>query len=369
MKSPSANRMAQASVTWENYVEHAALSDIGLRRANNQDSLSVVLAKSSDPASGSTVQPGAKITYTLTAQNVSDGVVRNGMASDDLSDVLNHATLDSVPAGATITGTTLHWALPELQPDQTATLSYTVTVNTDALGQRLHNVATPGPGGNCVPVGDIGDLSAGNARAAALSVGRAAAFSVGRAAAEDPEVCQTTHLTPDWTLTKTSNPASGSTVQPGGVVTYTLTAHNPSAAVVTGATATDDLSGVLDHATLRQPLPSGTTLSGTTLSWTLPTLQPGGTSRLSYAVTVDSDAYDATLTNVVTPGGYGHCAGACTTTHHTPNKPVPPPPPTPPPHHGLPNTGGPSLLPAGIGVGLLLGGGLLVVWSRRRRVN
>ena len=268
-----------------------------------------LLAKSSDPASGSTVQPGAKITYTLTAQNVSDAVVRNGIATDDLSDVLNHATLDSVPAGATVTGTTLHWALPELQPDQTATLSYTVTVNTDALGQRLHNVATPGPGGNCVPVGDIGDLSAGNARAAALSMGRAAAFSVGRAAAEDPEVCQTTHLTPDWTLTKTSNPASGSTVQPGGVVTYTLTAHNPSAAVVTGATATDDLSGVLDHATLRQPLPSGAALSGTTLSWTLPTLQPGGTVRLSYAVTVDSDAYDATLTNVVTPGGYGHCAG------------------------------------------------------------
>ena len=323
-----------------------------------------LLAKSSDPASGSTVQPGAKITYTLTARNVSDAVVTRGVATDDLSDVLNHATLDAVPAGATLSGTTLSWTLPELQPGQTATLSYTVTVDSDALGQRLHNVATPGPAGSCVPAGDPGDardLSSANARAAA--------FSVVHAAAEDPEACQTTHLIPDWTLTKTSNPASGSTVQPGGAVTYTLTAHNPSAAVVTGAVATDDLGGVLDHATLRQPLPSGAALSGTTLTWTVPTLQPGGTARLSYTVTVAADAYDTTLTNVATPGGYGHCAGSCTTTHHTPNKPVPPPPTPPPPHPGLPNTGGPSLLPAGIGAGLLIAGGLLVIWSRRRKAS
>ena len=40
--------MAETSVTWENYVDQAALSDIGLRRANNQDSLTVVMAKSGD---------------------------------------------------------------------------------------------------------------------------------------------------------------------------------------------------------------------------------------------------------------------------------------------------------------------------------
>ncbi|HET6884256.1 MAG TPA: PP2C family serine/threonine-protein phosphatase [Pirellulales bacterium] len=40
--------MAETSVTWENYVEQAVLSDIGLRRANNQDSLTVVMAKSGE---------------------------------------------------------------------------------------------------------------------------------------------------------------------------------------------------------------------------------------------------------------------------------------------------------------------------------
>jgi protein phosphatase len=44
--SLSANRMAQETATWETYVEYASLSDIGLRRANNQDSFTVVPAKS-----------------------------------------------------------------------------------------------------------------------------------------------------------------------------------------------------------------------------------------------------------------------------------------------------------------------------------
>ncbi|HVA47467.1 MAG TPA: PP2C family serine/threonine-protein phosphatase [Pirellulales bacterium] len=43
-----ANRMAESSLTWESYVEHAALSDIGLRRSNNQDSITVVMAKSGE---------------------------------------------------------------------------------------------------------------------------------------------------------------------------------------------------------------------------------------------------------------------------------------------------------------------------------
>lgn len=40
--------MAETSATWESCVEQAALSDIGLRRANNQDSFTVVMATSGD---------------------------------------------------------------------------------------------------------------------------------------------------------------------------------------------------------------------------------------------------------------------------------------------------------------------------------
>ncbi|HEX5445967.1 MAG TPA: PP2C family serine/threonine-protein phosphatase [Pirellulales bacterium] len=40
--------MAERPVTWENYLEHAAVSDIGLRRANNQDSIAAALANSAE---------------------------------------------------------------------------------------------------------------------------------------------------------------------------------------------------------------------------------------------------------------------------------------------------------------------------------
>ena len=38
--------MDQHTVNWEHCLEHAALSDVGLRRANNQDAMAVVIASS-----------------------------------------------------------------------------------------------------------------------------------------------------------------------------------------------------------------------------------------------------------------------------------------------------------------------------------
>ena len=76
-----------------------------------------------------------------------------------------------------------------------ATVSYTVTVNADAYNQTLTNVVTPG------------------------------SWRRVRQAAD----CTTTHPTPHYTLSKSSDPVSGSTVQPGDSITYTLTVHNDSA--------------------------------------------------------------------------------------------------------------------------------------------
>ena len=63
-----------------------------------------------------------------------------------------------------------------------------------------------------------------------------------------PEDCDDDHVTPHYVLTKVSDPAFGSTVQPGATVEYTVTATNDSDGVVTGAVVTDDLSDVLDNA-------------------------------------------------------------------------------------------------------------------------
>ena len=108
------------------------------------------------------------------------------------------------------------------------------------------------------------------------------------------------HPTPGWTLEKSSDPSSGSEVNPGDQVTYTLTVTNDSNGVVSTAVVTDDLSDVLQYASL-DAVPDGATLSGTTLTWNVPTVEPGYAAQLSYTVTVDDDAYDVSFANVATP--------------------------------------------------------------------
>ena len=87
--------------------------------------------------------------------NVSDASVTGMTVSDDLADVLDDATLDAVPAGATLAGTRLVWAVPTLAArGDSATLTYTVTVEEGSSLATLHNVATPDqPSGSCVAVG------------------------------------------------------------------------------------------------------------------------------------------------------------------------------------------------------------------------
>ncbi|WP_368259250.1 hypothetical protein, partial [Blautia wexlerae] len=180
------------------------------------------------------------------------------------------------------TGVVLTWAVPTLQPGGAATLSYTVTVNADAIGATLVNVATPGTGGECTL----------------------------------PEDCTTTHPTPSWVLEKTADPVTGSAVDVGSTITYTLTAANRSSAPVSGATAIDTLpTGV----TLVEPLDPGLTPGPDgTLTWAIPDIAVGGAVTVTYQVTVDASAAGTTLTNVVVPGTPdGICVADedCTTTH------------------------------------------------------
>ena len=242
-----------------------------------------VVSKTSDPATGSTVNPGDTITYTLTVHNDSDATVAGAVVTDDLSAVLNNATV-TVGAGASITGTTLTWNVPTIAAGGAdATLSYTATVKAGAYNKTLTNVVTPGPGGDCISAAD----------------------------------CTTDHFTPHYVLSKTSDPATGSTVEPGDEITYTLRVHNDSDATVTGAVVTDDLSDVLNNATVVS-VGAGATITGTTLTWNVPTIAAGGAdATLSYTVKVNADADGVTIRNVVTPGPGGDCTSEanCTTDH------------------------------------------------------
>jgi uncharacterized repeat protein (TIGR01451 family)/fimbrial isopeptide formation D2 family protein len=253
------------------------------------------LAKTSDIAEGGVARPGDTIGYTLTVTNQARTVLTGARVTDDLSDVLDDATLVAVPEGATLDGTTLTWAVPDLAVDGIAQLTYQVTLSDDARGATVHNTAAPATlGGSC---------------------------------ADDP--CETTAYTTSWELSKTSDPGSGATVVPGDRITYTLTVTNTGPVVLSGTQVHDNMADLLDDAELGD-LADGATLHGTELTWDVPDVPVGESTQLHYTVTVAAGAYGHTLTNVAWGEGAVSCAidgldpfdgaglGSCATQHFSP---------------------------------------------------
>lgn len=113
---------------------------------------------------------------------------------------------------------------------------------------------------------------------------------------------------PSWLLSKSSDPADGAVVTEGQTVTYTLHAVNDGEVVVTGATAVDDLTDVLDDATLVEPLDPSLTVDAETglLTWQVPDLAVEGPEvTVEYSVLVSEVDTAGTLHNVVTAGTPG----------------------------------------------------------------
>lgn len=283
------------------------------------------IAKSSDPVSGSEVEPGDVITYNVAITNLDtpDAVSLPGViVNDDLSDVLDDATVTSGPTATSgsvaIVGDTLTWE-GDLAAGATVTVTYQVTVNAlDDLGDReLRNVVstTDERSVNCPP-GDPG-----------------------------PE-CETEHVVVERTSTfaidKSSDPVSGSEVEPGDEITYDVTITNlddPDAVAIEGVVVNDDLSDVLDDATVTSgpTTTSGSvSITGDTLTWE-GDLAPGATVTVTYTVTVndEDDLGDRVLRNVVSSGDEravncppGDPGPECSTDHEVPEPPTPPGPET-----------------------------------------
>jgi len=156
---------------------------------------------------------------------------------------------------------------------------------------------------------------------------------------------------PAWTISKTADPASGSMVNPGQVITYTVTATseqdtNGQYADVDGVVLNDDLSSVLGFADFLGSGEQAPTLKiydgadSPVVSDLVPALDKdkealttgpfnlpaGGHATLKYSVQVNSDAWLQTLTNNVTGDADVQplaCASAnttngnsCQTMHH-----------------------------------------------------
>jgi uncharacterized repeat protein (TIGR01451 family) len=171
-------------------------------------------------ADRSEIAPGGTLTYTLTVKNPNPHVVV-GAVSDDLSDVLDKATLEGTPSADTgtlkpVANDQLEWE-GSLAPGAEAIIKYSVKVDASAHGDLFNGVTGP-PGSTC------------------------------KAPMNPDQPCKTVtpivppdRPGPDLELTKT---ASTQTVHPGGQVTYTLAVHNRG-------------PGEAKQVELEDPVPSG----------------------------------------------------------------------------------------------------------------
>jgi uncharacterized repeat protein (TIGR01451 family) len=251
-----------------------------------------------DPAHA---EPGDTIHFVITATRVGSGVdIYNVDVTDHLADVTDDADLQLgtvtatngtatvLPAPPAVDATSIDWHINQISTS--VELSYDVVVHADAFNTTLRNFITAPGSGNC-PVGST-----------------------------DPD-CSTTHKTPSWTLVKTS--PESTTVMPGDTIHYTLTVTNNSATDVLHAVVDDDLTAVLNHASLDLPLAAGLTETATGLHWVVGgmPIAPGDHRSISYSVTVDQHAWNVDIDNLATPGEPGgtcEVLANCTTHHETP---------------------------------------------------
>jgi choice-of-anchor A domain-containing protein/uncharacterized repeat protein (TIGR01451 family) len=224
-------------------------------------------------ASPATATPGGTVSYTITIHNTGQTAYAGATVTEDLTGVLDDASLNS---GASATIGTVSFTSPDLtwtgnlNPGDTATVTFAVTVNSPDTGDKiLASTVTSGvAGSNCA------------------------------SGSTDPR-CSTMV---DVSVLTIVNAASVSTTTPGSTVNYTITVTNAGATSYTAVTVTDPLGGVLDDAAFTEAAASTGSVSFVSpdLTWT-GSLAPGGTATVTFSVTVNNpDTGDKTLTSTVT---------------------------------------------------------------------
>ncbi|HSX65672.1 MAG TPA: isopeptide-forming domain-containing fimbrial protein, partial [Pseudoxanthomonas sp.] len=147
----------------------------------------VTRAKTSDPASGSSVEVGDTITYTLTLTVADSATTQVEALQDTLGTGLSFGSITSQSAefggSCAAAGQTLSCSLPADTLPGAYTVVYTATVAAGATGSLSNTV------NDCVVVGDT---------------------------------CGTTHEVSAVTVAKSASPATGASVEAGDTITYTL---------------------------------------------------------------------------------------------------------------------------------------------------
>ncbi|MET8982596.1 glycine-rich protein [Streptomyces sp. NPDC004539] len=238
--------------------------------------------------------PGSKVTYKVVVENTGTAAYKGAVWSDDLTDVVDDAVYAndaSATAGSvSYMAPTLKWS-GDLASGASATVTYSVTVKSPLSGNgKLTNAVTGPAGSNCQSGSKAPECSTGD---------------------------RTGDGIPQLTLKKTVSEANP---KPGSVVTYTVVAKNTGTAVYSGASWSDDLTGVLDDAVYggdASTTAGGVKYAAPKLTWS-GDLAPDASATTTYSVTVNTpDTGDKKLTNSVT-GPAGSVCEVCTTSSAVP---------------------------------------------------
>ncbi len=229
-------------------------------------------AKTSDPASGSYVQPGQPITYTVTVTN-------SGLAADNSVTVTDTTpagttyvpssaqcptaitcTVSTAPASGGATQITWVLSMPAATVDQGAVVPATAAVT--------FQVAVNSSPGECTAIDNQADVDGQGTNQVTLST-----------------VYPSLHLSLTAVPLPMTSQGTGGHVSPGELITYTIHWSNTGDADATAATVTDT---VLTGATyVNGSASGGGTLHPGTLTWTGVDMAAGTTGTLTFQVTVD----------------------------------------------------------------------------------
>ncbi len=121
------------------------------------------------------VLPALPATYTLTSRNTGKVAQTGSVVTVDLSDVLDDASVLSLPPDSSLDGTTLTWNVPSTAVAASSTANLQVLVNPTALGSTLEAVASAstlgGTCAECAPSVVVGALPIALAPAPTISGG------------------------------------------------------------------------------------------------------------------------------------------------------------------------------------------------------
>jgi uncharacterized repeat protein (TIGR01451 family) len=230
----------------------------------------LTINKLANPASGTVVEPGDAITYTVVVANIGDAAAANTVITDPVPLANVNVVTASLSNGGSVSFTDpLVANVGSLNASNSVTLTVVVTVGNVATGTNIVN--TGGSAADSVPL------------VTSLPVTHV--------------VSNTTTIAPIFSIVKSASPAAGSTVTNGDRITYRLVVVN-SGGLATNVVITDTIpvstSYVLGSATTNLGGVSG---NAARVVWNVPFFPAGFTLTGTFQADVTTNI-TTTITNI-----------------------------------------------------------------------